>query len=127
MPLGAMEESEERWGKEVGAAWRLALNRAVDATDLMECQVLLEYGVRTSWLHPAGAKLLTCMPSRIHCLRHATYGLVAMRMWALDQAVRFDKVQYPDANETKSKGGSKGSHKKGGSTSGKSSIGKKKK
>eukprot|EP01041_Mallomonas_annulata_P005838 gene5838-11782_t len=130
IPLGAMEDSEERWGNEFSVAWRSALTAADSPCSLMECQILLEYGIRTSWLHPFGAKLLTCMPSRIHCLRNATYGLIAMRLWALDQGIRYDKIQYPDESMNMAKKGNKASTSKVSnkktSGGGSKSIGKKK-
>lgn len=92
LPVGSVDDADDRWGNEFVLSWRGALAAACDAASLMECQVMLEYGIRTSWLSPFGAKLLTCMPARYQAIRHATYGLVAIRLWALDQAIRYDKV-----------------------------------
>ena len=115
LPYGSIEDSDDRWGDNFVIIWRAAVNAAFNAETLMECQVMLEYGVRTSWFHSYGAKLLTCMPSRLHSLRNATYGLIAMRLWALDQAIRYDKVVYPNDEKNNALGtgkkGSKGSSK----------------
>lgn len=93
LPEKCVDTSDERWGDvEEGFTgyWRAAVISAPDAATLMECQILLEFSVRTAWLSAAGAKLLTCMPSRTYATRLATYGLVALRVFALDEAVRFE-------------------------------------
>jgi hypothetical protein len=120
-PLGSMDESEDRWGRGAvspvpyfesmalsdantggGAAnqgpaflnaWRHAVTNASTPAQLMECQLVLEFGVRTAWLKSTGAKLMTCLPSRSQAIRGSTLGLVATRLWCLDKAVRYDKVK----------------------------------
>jgi len=114
LPYGSIDESEERWGRGVpgmgsgvilptgyesssfAAAWKYAVTSAADATQLMECQLMLEYGVRSSWFKTTGAKLMCCMPSRLYALRHPTLGMVATRLFCLDQAVKYDKVKTDD-------------------------------
>jgi hypothetical protein len=94
LPSKSIDDSDERGGlpdERFFAFWRAAVIRSNDASSLMECQIMLEYCVRTAWLASNGTKLLTCMPSRTTATRCATYGLVAMRLWALDGAIRFDK------------------------------------
>ena len=46
-------------------AWREAVASASDATQLMQCQVMLEYGVRTAWYTHEGLRLFSCMPARL--------------------------------------------------------------
>ena len=120
LPLGAMDDAEDRWGRGICPvpyyesmtvsdsnssggnasqgpsfynAWRHAVMNASNAAQLMECQLMLEYGIRTAWLKTIGTKLLTCLPSRSLAIRMPTLGLVAVRLWALDSAVRYDKVK----------------------------------
>mmetsp|Transcript_29526 Transcript_29526/g.49869 ORF Transcript_29526/g.49869 Transcript_29526/m.49869 type:complete len:880 (+) Transcript_29526:28-2667(+) len=121
LPLGSMDEAEDRWGRGPvspvpyfetmalsdsatggGAAnqgpaflnaWRHAVMSASSPALLMECQLMLEYSVRTAWLKSTGAKLMTCLPSRSQAIRGPTLGLVATRLWSLDKAVRYDKVK----------------------------------
>jgi hypothetical protein len=92
LPLGAVDEADDRWGDNFVVAWRQAVVACSDVTGLMQCQIMLEYGVRTAWLKPAGLKLFSCMPSRALCMRSPSIGLVAMRIWLLDLTVRYDKV-----------------------------------
>lgn len=133
MPFGCMDESEDRWGGS-GApvpyfsaiapsdmssggsrgregplffhAWRHCVMSASTPLELMECQIMLEYGVRTAWLRTTGAKLMTCLASRHQSVRAPTFGLVAIRLWSLDKAIRYDKVKQAgcieeDENEMK--------------------------
>jgi hypothetical protein len=95
LPVGAIDDSEDRWGDDFAIAWREAVSQANDASSLMQVMIMLEYGIRTAWLIPAGLKLMSCLPSRIHCLRNATIGLIAMKIWSLDQSIRYDKINYP--------------------------------
>ena len=117
LPLGSVDDSDDRWGDDFVVPWRAAVIAAEDPTALMECQVMLEYGIRSQWLHAFGSKLMTCLPSRSHSLRFATLGLIAMRIWTLDQAVRYDKVAYSDDDGSVRKGVTSGSGKKGSNKS----------
>jgi hypothetical protein len=111
LPGGSLDEGEEKWGRglsSVGsgyavpseydaanvftAAWRHAVLCAPDSSALMECQLMLEYGIRSQWLKATGVKFLSCLPSRFHAVRHCTLGAVAIRLWCLDQAVKYEKV-----------------------------------
>jgi len=141
LPYGSIDESEERWGRGVpgvgsgvimplryesspfSEAWKYAVTSAADATQLMECQLMLEYGVRSSWFKTTGAKLMCCMPSRLCALRHSTLGMVAMRLFCLDQAVKYDKVKIDDEpifDEEEDSVRSKASQKKSKSSKSKS-------
>jgi hypothetical protein len=114
IPMGAIDTSEERWGEcKVGNItsftipsgrvsrhqvfrfddmWRVSVMQATCATELLECELFLEYGIRTSWLKSGGAKLMTCMAARVFTLRQATVSGICLRLWCLDQAIRYDKV-----------------------------------
>ena len=66
LPAGAIDnESEERWGDGFAQSWREAVATASDATQLMQCQVMLEYGIRTVWYTHEGLRLFACMPARL--------------------------------------------------------------
>lgn len=102
LPVGAIDETEEnRWGKSTterkcvnepfSVAWREAVNTAADATSLMACQLMLEYGIRPSFLYPTNAKIFSHLSSRSFILRNATYGMVFIRLFSLDHAIRYDK------------------------------------
>ena len=113
LPYGAVDESEERWGRGVSrmgsggylplaqsntpfsSAWMHNTCTSSTPVQLMESEVMLEHAVKSTWLRPTGTKLLGCLPSRSHAVRHATYGSVAVRLWCFDQAIRYDKVVVP--------------------------------
>ena len=93
LPFGSVDDSEDKWCDDLVLAWRESVNTAQDATALMQSQIVLECAVKSAWLRPAGVKLMCCLPSRAHAIRNATCGAVAVRLWALDSAIRYDKLQ----------------------------------
>ena len=145
LPMGALDvESDERWGDDFSVPWREAVAAAADATALMQvrytscynshivlvthtctpplssvrmqCQVMLEYGIRTAWYSANGLKLMSCLPSRAYALRTATLSGVALRLFCLDLAVKYDKVAVSDADAGRKRGG--GGRFSGGSKKG---------
>ena len=92
LPAGSVNESDERWGDSFVEVWRESVVAAANATTLMGCQIMLEWGINTAWLKPGGSKLMTLLPSRTHSLKCATTGLISIRLWALDQAINYAKV-----------------------------------
>jgi hypothetical protein len=103
LPLGAVDFADDRWGDNFVVPWRESVWAAQDASALMQCQIMLEYGIRTAWLRPTGLKLFSCLPSRAQAMRTATCGAVAIRLWVLDQTIRYDKVHIEGAIDVKSK------------------------
>merc|ERR1711968_177189 len=76
-----------------------AVVAAENATDLMACQIMLEYGIKTTWLKPQGLRLLSALPSRVHCMKFASVGQLALRLSALDQGIRYPKIKSNDPQE----------------------------
>jgi hypothetical protein len=96
LPMGAIDTSEDRWGDDFVIPWREAVAVAADAVSLMQCQIMLEYGIRTFWLKPTGLKLLSCLPSRVQCMKNATLGMVAIRIWVLDMTIKYENVKQEE-------------------------------
>lgn len=113
LPYGAIDDSDDRWGEDFVVPWREAVAVASDAISLMQCQLMLEYGIRTSWLKPAGLKMFSCLPSRVQCARNATCGLVAIRVWVLDMTIKYEQIKKDD--KAVSSGSGKGRPPKSGS------------
>jgi hypothetical protein len=112
LPQGSLDESDERWGNNFMFSWKNAISSASDASMLMNCQILLEYGIKNAWLKPAGLKVMGCLPSRSHALRNATIGSVAIRLWMFDQCIRYEKVlDAKQSTESSGKGSSKSKKK----------------
>jgi hypothetical protein len=117
LPHGALDENEEKWGpiefrniNEFGLAWREAVVSAASPSELMACQLLLEFCIKPAWLKPSGAKLLSSLPSKAHAMKYSTVGMVAIRMFILDDALRYDKVNIDEvkpAQKSSSKSKSK--------------------
>ncbi len=94
LPPDAFDPSEERWGDVedntyLSEAWMEAVMEAKTATDLMGCELMLEYGIKNSYRKNIGCKVLTSLSSRFLSLRRATIGLVAMRVWVLDASLKY--------------------------------------
>jgi hypothetical protein len=83
----------------------------------MACQIMLEYGIKTAWLKPGGNKLLSALPSRTHSMKFASTGMIALRLSALDQAIRYEKVVGGEASNMDV-------HKGGGSGRGRGAAGR---
>lgn len=96
LPLGCVDESDEKWGSDFYEAWRNAVVSSPNASALMECQLSLEFTIKSGWFRPMGSKLLACLPSRAHSAKNATFSLVAIRLWTLDQSLRYEKVILPN-------------------------------
>jgi hypothetical protein len=100
LPIGALDDqSDDKFGKSFLSVWRAAVGAATDAAFLMNCQIVLEFGLKSAWLKPAGLKMFTSLPSRGHALRNATIGAVAIRLWLLDQCIRYEKLLEPKDTE----------------------------
>jgi hypothetical protein len=119
LPHGAFDETDEKWGtiefrnmNEFGRAWLEALVGAGGPTDLMACQLMLEFCIKSAWFKPSGAKLLSSLPSKAHAMRYATVGMVAVRMWILDEAIRYDKISADDTSSAPKPPSSKSKSKK---------------
>merc|ERR1711968_175550 len=76
-----------------------AVVAAEDATDLMACQIMLEYGIKTTWFKPQGLRLLGALPSRVHSMKFASIGNLALRLSALDLGIRYPKIKSGDPLE----------------------------
>jgi len=94
LPIGALDKSDEKWGrKQFGQAWREAVMSAPDAATLMPCQLLLEFSIKQQWVRMNNTRGFSLLPCRAFALRHATVGMVAMRLYALDHMIKYDKVE----------------------------------
>jgi hypothetical protein len=72
LPLGCLDRGDDKWGTgssggllsedtsitSMTSPWREAVISASDATQLMQCQIMLEYCIKPSWLFTPGVKLL---------------------------------------------------------------------
>ena len=100
LPDGAIDiDSDDKWGGGFQFAWREAVVAAEDATDLMACQIMLEYGIKTTWFKPQGLRLLGALPSRVHSMKFASIGNLALRLSALDLGIRYPKIKSGDPLE----------------------------
>jgi hypothetical protein len=74
--------------------WIRRVELAESATELMEMLLLLEYSIDSKWrLLPFRDTYLAAMPSWAHAVKYATPQSVALRLWALDRLLDYDRVE----------------------------------
>ena len=100
LPQGCIDDQDDRWADDFITPWRESVLSGPDCTSLMQSQVMLEFGIKTGWYTPGGLKLMSSLPSRSHSLRFPSLGLLALRVWSLDQAIRYQKVVLPGEKAT---------------------------
>ena len=130
LPIGSVDEySEDKWRSgetdcSFSDIWRESVIASCDPLSLMQTLIFLEYSIKSHWFafssggggssgrspHPSANGHL--FSSRIYALRNASLPLIAMRMFALDRCIRYDKVAAPPTSggasrSVKSKNGSR--------------------
>ena len=103
LPCGSLEVSDDKWGEDFAISWREAVIAASDATALMGCLIMLEYCIKGTWTTTVGNKVLACLPTRTQALKTATVSQLALRLWLIDSALRYDKYITPEEKLNKSK------------------------
>jgi hypothetical protein len=98
LPCGGVDFHNDRWGNDFILPWRESVLAASEPTNLMQCVVMLEMAVKSAWYRSFEQKVMhVLLSSKQHALRNATYGVIAMRLWCLDNAIRYDKVILKDS------------------------------
>jgi len=59
----------------------------------MECVLLLEFFINKNWLNTPEIKLLNALPNAHFAVRCATLSSVSLRIFCIDKALAYDKVQ----------------------------------
>ncbi len=74
--------------------WIRRVELAESATELMEMLLLLEYSIDSKWrLLPFRDTYLAAMPSWVHAVKYATPQSLALRLWALDRLLDYERVE----------------------------------
>ena len=81
------------WNTVVDQLWRDSVLSATTSAALMECTLLLEFYVQKNWLQLPHSKLLSTLPSPHYAMRCPTCSSVALRVFCLDKALAYDRVQ----------------------------------
>jgi hypothetical protein len=81
------------WNYILEQSWKAAVMNAVSPSALMECVLLLEFYLNKSWMMNPQSKLLNSLPNAHFAIRATTYSSVALRIYSLDRALAYDKVQ----------------------------------
>lgn len=81
------------WNYLLEHAWKDALVKAQCPTALMECLLLLEFYINRSWYSNYYSRLLNALPNPHFAIRTCTYASVALRVFCLDRAILYDKIQ----------------------------------
>ncbi len=88
----------ENWNEILEQSWRGAVVNAKSPLELMECLLLLEGSINSSWLKSQSSRVLTRLPSPQFAIRSVTLSSVALRVFCLDRAIDYDKVHLPARN-----------------------------
>ena len=81
------------WNDILEDAWYESLERASSAQELMECLIMLEYYICKAWLEMPQTKLYTSLPSPHFAIRAATLSSVSLRLFCLDKAINYQRVE----------------------------------
>ena len=81
------------WNSVMDQLWRESVLIATSSAALMECILLLEFYINKNWLIYPHSKLLATLPSPHYAMRCATNSAVALRVYCLDKALAYDRVQ----------------------------------
>lgn len=93
LPLGAVDTSEKgAWRPSLAAEWRSAVRNARGPSSLMRCLVLLESSLSLEWMDTHYTHLLSSLPIGWKAINEATVGLIALRIFVIDQGVQYDEV-----------------------------------
>ena len=81
------------WSDTFDQIWRDTVFSAKGPAILMECLLLLEFYINKQWLSPQSQRLISALPPAHFAIRCATCSSVALRVFSLDSALMYDKVQ----------------------------------
>lgn len=80
------------WNDIIDQMWRNLVMNARSANKLMESLLLLEFYINKTWLTSA-QKLYNALPNAHFAIRCSTFSSVALRIFALDSCMSYEKVQ----------------------------------
>lgn len=83
------------WNNALDELWRAYVLTSSSPIALMECCIMLEYYLNNKWLLAPYSRLQSALPAAHGALRSATYSSVALRVYSLDRALLYDKVELP--------------------------------
>ena len=101
------------WTDALDQAWRGAVFESKCAKSLMELTLLLEFYINKQWIGSPQSKLLQALPSPHFAVRCATLSAVSLRIFCIDKALLYDKLQLAP-RERRSSSGGKPNETKGG-------------
>ena len=81
------------WTDALDQAWRGAVYEATCAKSLMELTLLLEFYINKAWIGAPQHKLLQVLPNPHFAIRCATLSAVSLRIFCIDKALMYEKVQ----------------------------------
>mmetsp|Transcript_7346 Transcript_7346/g.4344 ORF Transcript_7346/g.4344 Transcript_7346/m.4344 type:complete len:85 (+) Transcript_7346:1-255(+) len=64
----------------------------------MGCLVLLGTAISKDWLRPNAEHLISCLPRSWKSINEASVSSIALRLWTLDQGIKYALVKGDDGN-----------------------------
>ena len=95
------------WTDALDQAWRGAVFEAACAKSLMEMTLLLEFYINKTWIGSPQHRLLQVLPNPHFAIRCATLSAVSLRIYCMDKALLYEKVQSAPRERRSSSGGGK--------------------
>lgn len=93
LPIGAVDNSENgSWSPSFAAEWRTSVRHARGPSSLMRCVILLENSLASEWIETHFIHLLSSLPLGWKAISEATVGLIALRVFVLDQGIHYHEV-----------------------------------
>jgi hypothetical protein len=81
------------WSAALELAWKDAIIRAQSVWEVMECVLVLEFYLNRTWLVAPNSRLLSALPSTHFAMRAVTMSSIALRIYSIDKALAYEKVQ----------------------------------
>jgi hypothetical protein len=81
------------WNAALETAWKNAIVDAQSVWEVMECVLVLEFYLNRTWLAPPNSRLLSALPSAHFAMRAVTLSSIALRIYSIDKALAYEKVQ----------------------------------
>lgn len=121
LPIGSLETAQSKgveydpsdytecpgWCDALEIVWMESLLNAGTAMELMECVVLLEHSIARQWLDQETQGPYAALPSFHFAMRGISLSSVALRVFALDRALSYDKIEVESATRSKGRKPSK--------------------
>lgn len=91
LPIGSLDHTDKGpWRSAFASRWRLLVEEATTAMQLMRCVIVLEDTITEEWIKPESAHARACLPNRWKALGEASPSAIAIRIMLLDRSIMYE-------------------------------------